>query len=95
MHLVHDENGNLIMHGDHSHEHHHDHTHHHESKDENLAVLTYMLQHNEHHATELAEMAEKLEKEGFSDTAAEIREGVENFHKANAHLKKAVEALNK
>ena len=40
-------------------------------------------------------MAEKLEKEGFSDTAAEIREGVENFHKANAHLKKALEALNK
>lgn len=59
MHLVHDENGNLIVHGDHNHEDHHDHTHHHEPKDENLAVLTYMLQHNEHHATELVQMAER------------------------------------
>ena len=32
MHLVHDENGNLIVHGDHNHEDHHDHTHHHEPK---------------------------------------------------------------
>ena len=77
MHLLYDENGNPIPHGAHD-EHHHHHDHHHEGedcghacnacgseekcKDENLALLTYMLQHNEHHAAELDEMADKLEK---------------------------------
>ena len=61
MHLLHDENGNPVPHGGH-HEHSHEHSHSHdcgngchehcegECKDENVALLTYMLQHNEHHA---------------------------------------------
>ena len=85
MHLIKDENGNLIHHGhEHSHEHTHEdgvkhtHTHSHEAgeghehthdegcghthcgsceggdcKNETVALLTYMLQHNEHHAAEL------------------------------------------
>ena len=31
-------------------------------KKENIALLTYMLQHNEHHAAELDQMADKLRK---------------------------------
>lgn len=88
MHLLYDENGNPIPHGAHD-EHHHHHDHHHEGedcghacnacgseekcKDENLALLTYMLQHNEHHAAELDEMADKLEKAGMADAAKQIR----------------------
>ena len=82
MHLIKDENGNLVQHGHgHTHEHTHEdgmtHTHEHthgeghdhghshadhacdtahcgscsegDCKNETLALLTYMLQHNEHH----------------------------------------------
>ena len=88
------------------HEHHHHHDHHHEGedcghacnacgseekcKDENLALLTYMLQHNEHHAAELDEMADKLEKAGMADAAKQIREGVSDFQKGNMRLSLAL-----
>ena len=105
MHLLYDENGNPIPHGAHD-EHHHHHDHHHEGedcghacnacgseekcKDENLALLTYMLQHNEHHAAELDEMADKLEKAGMADAAKQIREGVSDFQKGNMRLSLAL-----
>ena len=72
MHIIKDENGNVCPHG---HEHGHAHTHDgvcqegcsgcepHDPKKENIALLTYMLQHNEHHAAELDQMADKLRKE--------------------------------
>ena len=97
MHLLHDENGNPVPHGGH-HEHSHEHSHSHdcgngchehcegECKDENVALLTYMLQHNEHHAAELDEMADKLEKAGLADAAKQIREGVSDFQKGNMRL---------
>ena len=91
---------------DEEHEHHHHHDHHHEGedcghacnacgseekcKDENLALLTYMLQHNEHHAAELDEMADKLEKAGMADAAKQIREGVSDFQKGNMRLSLAL-----
>ena len=92
MHLIKDENGNLVQHGHehtegHTHEHTHaggvththshshgdgEHAHTHEGgcadqshcgsceggdcKKETIALLTYMLQHNEHHAAELDQM---------------------------------------
>lgn len=106
MHLLYDENGNPIPHGAHDEHHHHDHDHHHEGeecghacnacgseekcKDENLALLTYMLQHNEHHAAELDEMADKLEKAGMADAAKQIREGVTDFQKGNMRLSLAL-----
>ena len=105
MHLLYDENGNPIPHGAHD-EHHHHHDHHHEGedcghacnacgseekcKDENLALLTYMLQHNEHHAAELDEMADKLEKAGMADAAKQTREGVSDFQKGNMRLSLAL-----
>ncbi|MCI5648903.1 MAG: cobalt transporter [Fusicatenibacter sp.] len=98
MHLLYDENGNPIPHGTHEHE--HTHEHHCENscgscegstcKDENLALLTYMLQHNEHHAAELDEMADKLEKSGMADAARQIREGVSDFQKGNMRLSLAL-----
>ena len=94
MHLIKDENGNLVQHGhadshEHTHEHTHEdgvthsHTHSHaegdnhchthgdghcgscesgDCKNETVALLTYMLQHNEHHAAELDQMADNLKK---------------------------------
>lgn len=126
MHLIKDENGNLVAHGhehehahthadgqehshahshEHGHEHEHNHEHHHDHhcssdcgscnsgcdpKKEAQALLTYMLQHNEHHAAELDQLAENLEKLGMSDSAKQIKEGVTDFQKGNMRLSLAL-----
>lgn len=122
MHLIKDENGNILPHGhEHSHEHEgkadhdhvgeqhshvydqHDQKHHAhchggcdscsdgcDPKKEAQALLTYMLQHNEHHAAELDQMAANLEKLGFADSAKQIREGVTDFQKGNLRLSLAL-----
>ena len=119
MHLIKDENGNLVQHGhEHTHEHthadgvshFHTHTHEHgeehdhthgegqqcgdhctscqggDCKNETVALLTYMLQHNEHHAAELDQMADNLEKMGMAAAAKTIREGVSDFQKGKMRL---------
>ena len=129
MHLVKDENGNLVSHGhahehththtyehihEHTHEHGHEeehdhvheehshdgHTHHthdtsggdceHDHKKESLALLTYMLQHNEHHAAELDQMADNLIKLGLDEPAKQIKESVGDFQKGNIRLSLAL-----
>ena len=55
-------------------------------KNETVALLTYMLQHNEHHAAELDQMAANLEKMGMSAAAKTIKEGVADFQKGNMRL---------
>ncbi|MBQ7371454.1 MAG: cobalt transporter [Blautia sp.] len=124
MHLIKDENGNLIAHGHDGHEHSHEHTHtdgtthahphSHEGgeahehthdappslhcgnceggdcKNETVALLTYMLQHNEHHAQELDQMAENLQKLGMAAAAKTIKEGVSDFQKGNMRLSLAL-----
>ena len=112
MHLIKDENGNLIQHGhEHTHQHTHadgvshthahthdgseghDHTHNEgqncstdcggcqggDCKNETVALLTYMLQHNEHHAAELDQMADNLAKMGMDAAAKTIKEGVSDL----------------
>ena len=124
MHLIKDENGNLIQHGhdhgqEHTHEHTHengvthshvhthgegeDHEHTHEGgegcghgscgsceggdcKNETIALLTYMLQHNEHHAAELDQMADNLQKMGMNAAAKTIKESGDDFQKGNMRL---------
>ncbi len=117
MHLIKDENGNLVQHGHaaYTHEHTHEdgvthtHTHRHEEgesmtihtvmdtavpascqdgdcKNETVALLTYMLQHNEHHAAELDQMADNLEKMDMDAAAKTIKEGVADFQKGNMRL---------
>ena len=126
MHLIKDENGNVIPHGhDHGAEHTHEHTHadgvththshshshgeeHDHSHDkscapehcgacsggdcrnETVALLTYMLQHNEHHAAELDQMADNLDKLGMKEAARTIRDGVTDFQKGNMRLSLAL-----
>lgn len=94
MHLIKDENGNVIPHGSD----HHDHDHGHEHcgncnsdcqgncTDEVVALLNYMLSHNEHHAEELDQMADNLGKLGMPDAAKTIKEGVADFKKGNMRL---------
>ena len=76
-------------------EHQHDHTHgecgcghHHgeQPKDEDTAVLAYMLDHNRHHAQELAAIAKHLREQGKDDAALQIEKGVEDFEKVNMRL---------
>ena len=102
MHLIKDENGNLVQHGhEHTPEHSHEHTHADgvthshgdcgsceggDCKKETIALLTYMLQHNEHHAAELDQMADNLQKMGLDNSAKTIKEAVADFQKGNMRL---------
>ena len=55
-------------------------------KNETLALLTYMLQHNEHHAQELDQMADNLAKMGMDAACKTIKEAVADFQKGNMRL---------
>ncbi len=117
MHLIKDENGNVMPHSheqnhehthDHGHDHGHDHDHGHshacghshdcssgcgssdECRNETVALLTYMLDHNQHHAAELDQMADNLEKLGMDTAAKQIREAVSDFQKGNLRLSLAL-----
>ena len=59
-----------------------------ECKNETVALLSYMLDHNEHHAAELDQMAENLQKLGAA--AKQIREAVSDFQKGNLRLSLAL-----
>ena len=55
-------------------------------RNETVALLTYMLQHNEHHAAELDQMADNLAKMGMDAAAKTIKESVSDFQKGNMRL---------
>ncbi len=55
-------------------------------QDEDTAVLAYMLDHNKHHAQELAVIAKHLREQGKEEAAAQIEKGVEDFEKGNMRL---------
>ena len=83
-------------HHDHDHEHHHhdhshphDHSHSHDEDNKDLALLKYMVDHNEHHAEEIANMAKALRDAGKISAAEELEAGVADFECGNAHLSKA------
>ncbi len=98
MHVVKDENGKPVEHG-HHHEEHHDHDHHDhghevpETKDQMAALLDYMLHHNEHHAAELDQMADKLRASGNEKAADQIKTAVEEFQKGNMYLSLALSTV--
>lgn len=93
MHLLKDENGNLIPHGGHhDHDHHHDHHEHHGHEEQQSPegrakiLLNYMIDHNAHHIEEMEELALSLEASNSAEAAAKIREAEELFRKGNALL---------
>lgn len=106
MHILKDENGRIIPHGpgeEGAHPHDHEHTHSHCSHDcgngctgeedctrETIALLSYMLDHNQHHAAELDQMADNLVKLGLDSAAKQIKEAVSDFQKGNMRLAMAL-----
>lgn len=54
------------------------------------ALLDYMLKHNEHHAAELDQVADKLRAEGNEKAAEQIKKAVDEFQKGNLYLSLAL-----
>ena len=83
----------------HEHEHEHAHPHEHgaipgfESMDQAEALMSYMLDHNRHHADELHEVGHKLAHTGKEEAAKLLHEAVDAFNRGNELLAKALEAL--
>ena len=83
----------------HEHEHEHSHPHEHgpisgfDSIEQAEALMSYMLDHNRHHAEELHELCHKLAHSGKGEAADLIHEAVDRFGEGNELLAKALEAL--
>ena len=58
--------------------------------DKMSALLDYMLKHNEHHAAELDQVAEKLRAAGKDAAAEQIKKAVDEFQKGNLYLNLAL-----
>lgn len=76
----------------HEHEHTHEHGHTHEvhSPEETVALLTYMVGHNQHHAEELHELAHSMEGEAqqlLHEAVVELTLGNEKLAEALRILK--------
>ncbi len=73
------------------HDHHHDHDHGAPaSPEETLALLTYMLGHNRHHAQELGDLAAVVENES---ARALLSEAVDALSLSNDRLAAALDLL--
>jgi superfamily II RNA helicase len=74
----------------------HDHHEHHDhgdrpatTREEAVALLHYSLHHNEHHLSELTELAETMEREGLCEAAAKLRLAAERYGEGNSLLSEA------
>ena len=93
--------GELHSHGGHSHIHTHDHGHAHghghsssgTPMEEMLALMKYMVRHNDAHAQELAELADQLRSSGKKRAYQKIMDAVANFDMVNAQLDAVVRDL--
>ena len=80
------------------HEHEHEHTHPHEhgaipgfeSLDQAEALMSYMLDHNRHHADELHDICHSLEDAGKAAAAEKLAEALHYFDHCNEYLAEAV-----
>lgn len=73
----------------HEHTHDHNHPHAHTSAEESLALLTYMLGHNRHHAEELHDLAHNLDGEA----SQLIHDAIIDFELGNEKLAEALNIL--
>ena len=76
--------GEIHSHGGHSHAHGHSHSA--TPMEELLALMKYMVGHNDAHAQELAELAEQLKTAGRAKAYQKLMDAVANFDFANAQL---------
>ena len=79
----------------HEHEHMHEHITAFESKDQAIALVSYMFEHNKAHTEELHELCHKLEASGEAEAAFLIDDAVDHFREGNALLESALAALKK
>ena len=77
----------------HSHDHVHPHSHDVAPKDELLALIRYMVDHNTAHAHELEGLAAKIGEIGEKDACAKIMNAVRSFEEGNRQLAKVLEEL--
>ncbi len=75
----------------HGHCHNHEHTHEHAAVEntganETVALLDYMLKHNEHHTIELETVKQQLETMGLGDAAGQMDGVIEDYQKGNIRL---------
>ena len=96
-------------HHDHDHDHTHDHDHHHHEcapsacascggcqhspKEELMALMKYMVNHNAAHANELAELARKLGDMGDKTAYEQVMLAVSDFEKGNLRLSTILAAM--
>ena len=91
--------GTVHSHGGHSHSHAHgDHDHHHGGGDltpidELLALMKYMVNHNDAHCQELAELADQLKEAGRNRAHRQLMDVVADFDMLNARLDAVLKEL--
>ena len=90
--------GTAHSHGGRAHSHAHgDHDHHHGGDlapiDELLALMKYMVSHNDAHCQELAELADQLKEAGRSRAYRQLMEVVADFDMVNARLDAVLKEL--
>ncbi|MDR1986794.1 MAG: hypothetical protein LBP88_07480 [Treponema sp.] len=82
---------------EHPHTHCHEHPHEHSQGSHDLAqvraLMEYMLDHNQHHAGELGDMAHTLSHAGLDEAAGILLQGVEDFKQGNEQLAKALKLI--
>lgn len=88
--------GTLHSHGGHSHTHDHDHDHNHSGTpmEELLALMKYMVNHNDAHAQELAGLADQLRQAGKDRAYRNLMDAVADFDMANAQLEGVFKELS-
>lgn len=80
-------------HGGHSHSHASEHPHGGAPTEELLALMKYMVGHNDAHAQELAELADQLRAAGKSGASQELMDVVADFDIVNARLNALLKSL--
>ena len=89
---------NAHSHGGTIHSHAHDHDHSHGTSDtpleELLALMKFMVDHNDAHAQELAELADQLQSAGRGRAYGRIMDAVTEFDMGNAQLSAVLEELS-
>ena len=90
--------GHLHSHGGHTHSHDFDSDHTHGETDtpmdELLALMKFMVRHNDAHAQELAELAQQLQSAGKHRAYQQIMDAVSDFDMVNAKLDAVVTELS-
>ena len=105
VHMEGEEENHEHSHGEghgHSHDHGHDHCHSEgcegcsgcgDAEAETIALVTYMADHNKHHALELADLAKKLREQGKASAAERLDKAVSEFESGNVRLSVALSLL--